>query len=230
MSAASTLLDRLGRPGDVRLGTARPPTPARLATGLAPLDAVLDGGLPRGRITEITGTRSAGRTGLACRIAATATMAGETIAWVDPSDALDPAMVAGAGVALARTLWVRPRDRADALRAAELLLGAGGFGLVVLDVADATIHQPGLPAWTRIARATERTRATLLVLGRTTTQTGSTAALGLALDAPHTRWSGGPGRVVLFDGITSRVTIVRSRLGGVGRAVTVQQACACPGP
>jgi hypothetical protein len=225
MSAASTLLDRLGRPGDVRLGTARPTTQARLATGLPPLDAVLDGGLPRGRITEITGTRSAGRTGLACHIAATATAAGEIIAWVDPADALEPETVATAGVALTRTLWVRPRDRADALRAAELLLGAGGFGLVVLDVADGGAARPGTPAWTRIARAAERTRATLLVLGPVA-QTGPAAALGLALDAPHTRWSGGPGRVVLLDGITSRVTVVRSRLGGIGRAVTVRQACA----
>ncbi|HEV7733905.1 MAG TPA: hypothetical protein VGR62_17175 [Candidatus Binatia bacterium] len=224
MSAASTLLDRLGRPGDVRLGTARPTTHPRLPTGLGPLDAVLDGGLPRGRITEVTGTRSAGRTGLACRIAATATAAGETIAWVDPTDALEPETVATAGVALARTLWVRPRDRADALRAAELLLGAGGFGLVVLDVADASARPPGGTPWTRIARAAERTRATLLVLGPAP-QAGPAAALGLALDTPRACWSGGPGRVVLLDGITSRVTVVRSRLGGAGRAVTVRQAC-----
>src|SRR4029453_14213867 len=137
MSAAAALLDRLGRPGAVRLGGTASVPQLRLATGLPALDAAIEGGLPRGRVTELVGMRSAGRTGLACRIAASATRAGETIAWVDPEDALDPAAAGAAGVALPRTLWVRPRDVPDALRAAEILLGAGGFGLVVLDLGSA---------------------------------------------------------------------------------------------
>src|SRR5262245_29736828 len=90
MSAAAALLDRLGRPGAVRLGAPAPVPLARLSTGVPALDAALDGGLPYGRMTELVGARSAGRTGLACHIAASATRAGETIAWVDPEDALDP--------------------------------------------------------------------------------------------------------------------------------------------
>ena len=165
MSAAAALLDRLGRPGDVRLGaTASVPLP-RLATGLPALDAALDGGLPRGRLTELAGARSTGRTGLACAHRRPPPRApGETIAWVDPEDALDPEAAAAAGVVLARTLWVRPRDARDALRAAEILLGAGGFGLVVLDLGDAARPARGTPAWPRLARAAERTRSALLVL------------------------------------------------------------------
>src|SRR6476659_2000580 len=102
MSAAAALLDRLGRPGDVRLGTACPEPIARLSTGLALLDETIDGGLPRGRLTELVGPPGTGRTGLACTIAAHATRAGETIAWIDPDDALDPAAVASAGVVLER--------------------------------------------------------------------------------------------------------------------------------
>src|SRR5437867_13296588 len=115
MSAAA-LLDRLGRPGDIRLGSTRPERVARLSTGLAVLDEALGGGLPRGRITELAGAPSAGRTGLACAIAASATRIGETIAWVDPEDAFDPEAGAVAGIALARTLWVRPRHVAAAFR------------------------------------------------------------------------------------------------------------------
>src|SRR5437879_7778603 len=133
MSAAA-LLDRLGRPGDIRLGSTRPERVARLTTGLAVLDEALGGGLPRGRVAELAGAPSTGRTGLACAIAAAATRAGETIAWVDPADVLEPAAAAAAGVALARLLWVKPRSVSDACRAAEILLGAGGFGLVVLDL------------------------------------------------------------------------------------------------
>src|SRR5438093_13541694 len=160
MPTAAALLDRIGRPGDLSLGTARPEPLGRLPTGLAVLDEALGGGLPRGRIAELAGAPSTGRTGLACAIAAAATRAGETIAWVDPQDAPEPEAAAAAGIALARTPWVRPRTVADALRAAEIVLGAGGFGLVVLDVDSA---RPGA-AWPRLARAAERTGSTLLVV------------------------------------------------------------------
>jgi len=221
-SAAAALLDRLGRPGGVRLGTARVEAIPRLATGLAALDEALGGGLPRGRLTELAGRRSTGRTGLACAIAASATRASETIAWIDPADALDPEAAAAAGIALARVLWVRPRNRADALGAAEILLSAGGFGLIVLDV-DA--ERTGRAVWPRLARAAERTRSVLLVLG-SCRAAGTFAAVGLELVARRVRWSGGPGRLVLLDGIDARVTIARSRVGRPGRALVVRQACA----
>jgi len=221
MSAAA-LLDRLGRPGDIRLGSTRPERVARLSTGLAVLDEALGGGLPRGRVTELAGAPSTGRTGLACAIAATATRAGETIAWVDPADALEPEAAAAAGIALARLLWVRPRGVSDAFRAAEILLGAGGFGLVVLDV-DASRTATGV--WPRLARAAERTGSALLVVA-SRREAGTFAALGLELDARCVRWSGGPGRLVLLEGIDARVTVARSRVGRPGQALVVRQACA----
>jgi len=222
MSGAAALLDRLGRPGGVRLGAAHPETVPRLATGLSALDAVLGGGIPRGRITELAGPRSAGRTGLAAAIAASATRAGETIAWVDPADALDPEAAAAADIALARLLWVRPRGVPDALRAAEILLGAGGFGLVLLDV-DAV--QSGGRAWPRLAHAAERTRSTLLVVAPRRAA-GTFAAVGLELGARRVRWTGGPGRLVLLEGIEASLTVARSRLGRWGQSLVVRQACA----
>src|SRR5438034_10533859 len=218
--SASVLLERLGRPGDIRLGSTRPERVARLSTGLAVLDEALGGGLPRGRVTELAGAPSTGRTGLACAIAAAATHAGETIAWVDPADALEPEAAAAAGIALARLLWVRPRSVSDAFRAAEILLGAGGFGLVVLDV-DAP--RAGAGGWPRLARAAERTRSTLLVVALRR-EAGTFAALGLELGARRMRWSGGPGRLVLLKGIEARVTVARSRIGRPGQAPVVRQA------
>ena len=221
MSAAGALLDRLGRPGDIRLGTARPSPVVRLPTGLAVLDDALGGGLPRGRVTELAGPPSAGRTGLACAIAASATRAGETIAWVDAEDALEPASAAAADVALARVLWVRPRNVPDAFRAAEILLGAGGFGLVVLDVGSGR-REPIL--WPRLARAAERTGSTLLAIARCR-QAGTFAAIGLDVVARRVRWSGGPGRLLLLEGIDARVTVARSRIGRTGQALVVRQLC-----
>jgi hypothetical protein len=223
MSAARALLDSLGRPGDIRLGTARPDVIARLPTGLPVLDEALGGGLPRGRITELAGPRSTGRTGLACAIAATATARGETIAWIDPADSLEPDTAAKAGVELTHTLWVRPRSTEDALRAAEIVLGAGGFGLVVLDT-DAT--RSGAGRWPRLARVAERTRSTLLVV-TPRRDAGTFAALGLELTARRVRWSGGPGRLVLLDGVDARITIARSRVGRPGRTLVMKQRQAC---
>jgi recombination protein RecA len=216
MSAAAELLDRLGRPGDVRLGHAhRAPIP-RLSTGLAGLDEALGGGLPRGRLTELTGPRSTGRTGLACAIARSATRAGETIAWVDPDDALDPNTAKAAGIALDRTLWVRARDTAGALRAAEIVLDAGGFGLVVLDLGTATSH-----GWPRLARAAERTRSTVLIVS--SHRQAGTAAVAVEVTRRRVRWSVGRGRLTMLEGIDPCVEIVRNRTGRTGRTLLVRQ-------
>src|SRR5262249_35704448 len=147
------------------------------------------GGLPRGRMTELVGPRSAGRTGLACAVAAGATRAGEAIAWIDPEDALDPAAAAAAGIVLERTLWGRPRRGVDAYRAAAIVLAAGGFGLVVVD---ATASTPTVPRPEMLARSVERARTALLVLA-VRPATGSGAALVLALHPRRVRWSGGSG-------------------------------------
>ena len=110
----------------------------------------------------------------------------------------------------------------DAFRAAEILLGAGGFGLVVLDV-DAP--RAGAGGWPRLARAAERTRSTLLVVALRRAA-GTFAALGLELGARRVRWSGGPGRLVLLEGIDACVTVARSRVGRPGQALVVRQAYA----
>jgi len=224
-SAAALLVDRLGRPGHLRLGSVPSEPLVRLPTGIAALDLALGGGLPRARVTELTGARSSGRTGLACRIAAVATHAGETIAWIDPENALDPASATAAGIALARTLWVRPRDRDQAARATEIVLGVGGFGLVVLDLGTRAELPVTRALWPRLAQAAERGRATLLVSSARPT-VGATAALGLTVTGRRVGWSGGPGRLVLLDGIESHVAVTRARQGRSGTTLVVRQACA----
>jgi len=184
---------------------------------------MLGGGLPRGRLVELTGRRSTGRTGLACAIAARATRHGEVVGWVDPTDALDPETVMTTGIAPTRVLWVRPRTEHDAPKAAEYLLGAGGFGLVVLDLAEAAPHLR-IP-WPRLTRAAERTRTTFLVLAPER-RAGSYAALGLELSERRAHWSRGPGRPTLLDGVTAALTVARDRLGVPGRRLTVRHACA----
>jgi recombination protein RecA len=78
-----------------------------MATGVAAVDEVLEGGLPVGAVTEMIGAECSGRTGLALSFVAGVTRAERVCAWVDVSDALSPESAAAAGVDLRRMLWVR---------------------------------------------------------------------------------------------------------------------------
>lgn len=153
-------------------------------TGIEAVDELLDGGLPVGAISELTGAESSGRTSLAFAYLARRTAAGRVCAWVDVSDAFDPKSAAANGVCLSQLLWVRcrsaetaekPRLREEplarldqALRATDLLLQAGGFAAIVLDLgATARQHGNRIPAatWFRFRQAADRTRCSLVVLG-----------------------------------------------------------------
>src|SRR4029077_13001753 len=121
------------------------------ATNLAPLDARLGGGFPRGQLSELVGPRSSGRTSLLLQTLAAATSRGELVALVDTLDAFDVESAFAAGIDLDRFLWIRghvvinpgfcrdsnQRALEQAIKALTLVLQAGNFGIVVLDVADA---------------------------------------------------------------------------------------------
>jgi recombination protein RecA len=79
----------------------------RVACGLPAVDALLQGGLPEGVITELAGAECSGRTSMALAYAAALTRSARVCAWVDAGDALDPESAAANGVELERLLWVR---------------------------------------------------------------------------------------------------------------------------
>jgi hypothetical protein len=150
-------------------------------TGIPEVDALLDGGLPVGSISEVTGPKSSGRTSMAHSFLAQQTERGRVCAWVDAGDAFDPESAAASGVSLRQLLWVRcnrasgppkgkPWTRLDqALRATDLLLQAGGFAAIVLDLGEmAPVDASRIPlaTWFRFRQAADRTRCCLVVLGR----------------------------------------------------------------
>ncbi len=181
----------------------------RLATGHAAVDHLLGGGFLRGRLAEITGPLSSGRTSLAVALAATATRAGEVVAWIDPSDALDPASLEAAGVVGERLLWVRPTRTGDALRCAERLLLARGFALVVLDL-DVPGARTG--AWLRLTRCASASATALVLLGREPAL-GSFAALAVDLRVTRLRFAERP---AWLEGLEARLALVRRRSGATG--------------
>ncbi len=278
-----------------------------LATGVAAVDEVLEGGLPVGAVTEVIGAECSGRTALALSFVAGVTRAERVCAWVDVSDALSPESAAAAGVELKRMLWVRcgvaastrkveagssrgdfklaekyfaapvvkkglhgggcgPHPRMEvkgmsegvgallrpyaprcaepqrrergrgerveavggwgaraevrgggvsvwarmeqAMRVTDLLLQAGGFSAIVLDMGSLAPEQVSripLATWFRYAAAAERSRASVVLL----TQHGcskSSAGLVLRLGASEARGEG-----TVLGGLRCRVEVSRQR-------------------
>ncbi len=205
------LLRDLG--ASVQLGGAPALSAARRATGLADLDQLLGGGFPQGQVSEVVGPGSCGRTSLALALLARTTDAGECVAVVDGADAFDPPSADAAGVDLARVLWVRPPGLVEALRCVEHVLAAGGFPLVVLDLARV---QPGerrlvvpLPAWQRLRRSAAAADAALVVLARERLA-GSQADLALELSLATPRFASAP---AWLEALEARASLARSRTG-----------------
>jgi hypothetical protein len=194
-----------------------------LPLGLDGLDRALGGGLPRGRIVELTGPRSSGRMSVALGALAGAQAAGELTALVDAADAFDPRSAEAAGVTLARLLWVRPRTLPETLQSADRVLDAGGFGLVILYLCDGPRKKVrGDAAWARIAQRAERSRAAVLVIGEWP-QLGSFAAATLEARRARARWSG-QGAGHLLDGAATQVRVLRSKIGLPGDEAPLELA------
>lgn len=123
---------------------------------------------PRGRISEINGPRSSGRTTLLHCVLAASTSQSECCALIDVLDTFDPCSAEAAGVKLEKLLWVRCNSNAEhALRAADLLIQAGGFGVLALDLIEASSRELArIPptSWFRFRRVIEPSPTILLVL------------------------------------------------------------------
>src|SRR5687767_369829 len=76
-------------------------------TGIADLDARLNGGIPRGHLSELTGPQSSGRLAIVVSALAGATRRGEAVALIDPLDMFDPVSASISGIDFTRMLWVR---------------------------------------------------------------------------------------------------------------------------
>ncbi len=171
-----------------------------------PLETPCGVRFPRGRITEIHGAASSGRTSLLYSALAQATAEGESCALVDGENMFDPASAAAAGVELHRLLWIRcgGADSQHALRVADLLLQSGGFGLVALDLASLDARAANripMSYWYRFRRAVEPTRTALVVLSPMA-NVRQCASLIVEPRRVEAQWSGTPGCSQLLDGVT----------------------------
>jgi hypothetical protein len=243
MSSAAALRIQIERALERRFPAALSPRAASItetaSTGIDEIDHLLEGGLPVGAISEITGPESSGRTTLALTFLAQRTREGSVCAWVDVEDTLDAESAAACGLALKQLLWIRcsnrgaqpkaagkPRFTAEksapwtrldqALRATDLLLQAGGFAAIVVDLGSMPPEQANripLATWFRFRQGAERSRTTLVVLGQKA-YAQSSAALVVAC-SPLRAESAGETVLRGFTCNVSRARIASSSLAAI---------------
>ena len=169
-------------------------------SGLPALDMLLAGGWPRAALSELIGRRSSGRTSALFATLARASRAGEATALIDIEGALDPRAAAACGVALPRLLWIRCRAE-QALKATDLVLSAGGFDVVALDLGDARPRVP-TAAWVRLKHGAEK-QGTSVLIATSVRVVGAfaTAAVELTAGAPRFLPDGPP----LLGGLRAKI-------------------------
>lgn len=116
-----------------------------IKTGALSLDIALGiGGVPRGRIIEIYGPESSGKSTLATHIVANAQKSGGLAAYIDAEHALDPVYAAKIGVNLEELMISQPDTGEDALNIAEMLARSGAVDVIVIDSVAALVPKSEL--------------------------------------------------------------------------------------
>src|SRR5918911_234340 len=133
-NAVSQIERQFGKGSIMRMGEERPREVASISTGALALDLALGvGGVPKGRVIEIFGPESSGKTTLALHIIAEAQKAGGLAAFIDAEHALDPTYAQAIGVDLENLYFSQPDNGEQALEIADTLVRSGALDVVVVD-------------------------------------------------------------------------------------------------
>jgi recombination protein RecA len=140
--AISQIEKRFGKGSVMKLGEAPLVKVQAIPSGSLALDMALGiGGIPKGRITEIFGPESSGKTTLAQHIIAEAQKLGGTVAYIDAEHALDPSYAANCGVNVDDLLISQPDTGEQALEITEALVRSGAVDVIVIDSVAALVPQ-----------------------------------------------------------------------------------------
>ena len=144
-TALSMVNKQFGEGSLIRLGEATKMQVETISTGSVAIDLALGvGGLPRGRIIEIYGPESSGKTTLCLSIIAEAQRNGGNAVFIDVEHALDPHYAKVVGVDLANLMVAQPECGEDALNIAETLIRSGAIDVVVVDSVAALVSRQEL--------------------------------------------------------------------------------------
>jgi hypothetical protein len=216
-----TALERRGHAVIVDSGRPEARAPQGVSVG-ADLDAILGpSGIPRGRLTEVFGGPSSGKTSVAFASLAACTAAGLLGAYVDAAGTFFAPAAAAAGIVLRRLLLVRPANADAARRAVDALVRCGACAVVVFDCASLgealRTHQCA-----RLASQAEKTGTALLALtSGNIPALASFASLRLRTGGLAPRWQEGSDGGGRLAGCIASIEVVKSKLSAPGRSVTV---------
>ncbi len=144
-TAVSQIERQFGKGAIMRLGQQEAVAVNVIPTGSLGLDAALGvGGVPRGRVIEIYGPESSGKTTLALQIIAQAQATGGLAAFIDAEHALDPEYCAKLGVDIDNLLLAQPDNGEQALEITETLIRSGSVDVVVVDSVAALVPRAEL--------------------------------------------------------------------------------------
>src|SRR3954470_2215510 len=146
LEAALAQIDRaFGKGSAMKLGSREAVEIETISTGSLGLDIALGiGGLPRGRVVEIYGPESSGKTTLALHVIAEAQKNGGTAAFIDAEHALDPGYAKKLGVDVDNLIVSQPDTGEQALEIVGALVTSGGFDIAVVDSVAALVPKAEL--------------------------------------------------------------------------------------
>ncbi|MDZ5761686.1 Protein RecA [Candidatus Cyrtobacter comes] len=134
IEAALTQVEKVyGKGSIMRLGAAEKLEIETISTGSLGLDIALGGGLPKGRIVEIYGPESSGKTTIALQAIAEAQKLGGSCAFIDAEHALDPSYAKKLGVDIGKLILSQPDNGEQALEITDTLVRSRAFSVIVID-------------------------------------------------------------------------------------------------
>ena len=140
--AISNVNRQYGENSLIRLGEARNMNVSTISTGSIALDLALGvGGLPRGRIAEVYGPESSGKTTLCLSLIAEAQRQGGNAVFIDVEHAVDPRYARTVGVDLDKLMVSQPESGEDALNITETLIRSGAIDIIVIDSVAALVSR-----------------------------------------------------------------------------------------
>ena len=131
--ALDAIEKQFGKGSIMKLGEAHKANVETIPTGSLSLDLALGGGIPKGRIIEIYGPESSGKTTLTLHVIAESQKAGGTAAFIDAEHALDPSYAKRIGVDVENLLLSQPDNGEQALEITETLVRSNAVDLIVVD-------------------------------------------------------------------------------------------------
>ncbi|MDZ7639386.1 MAG: hypothetical protein U5J83_14220 [Bryobacterales bacterium] len=210
--------------------SSRGPAAPTAPSGVMALDALLEGGFARGQISEISGALSSGCTGAAMAMVAAATRRGEATAYIDATDNFHPPTAQQAGVDLERLLLVRCQWPREAWDAVNLVVGAGGFGLIVLDLMGTRsrrfLQEWQMRPWLKLHRSIENSPTTLLVAATHKGIAAHAAVARVEFRRKEAQWQGLAGVSFVLGGMEVEAALAYQRHPRQGkRSPQREQSC-----